>query len=320
MYYNGIILEIKENYCLAMDDMGAVHRIKRKPNLKVGDKIYFLDEDIVLEDEIDKNVHGTIINAANKSSKARKIGALVAAIVIFIGAMGMVKYDNIAYATLSMDAEQSIQLELNRNGEVVGISSFGRKLSKDEMKRYKGLTMEEFWQLFSSENKDSKNPFMIGYVAIRGGKETESQMAKDINQYMVGKNVMVLKGGQNDIYKASEKNMSIGEYIFSTYEDDDELEDFLENSSKASVKNYLAEHQKQISKDDAKKIITMKNKIDRENQDDDDDFQQPPKKSNKNKKNKIKTNKPSQNQYKDDSDDDDDDDELDDDDDDDSDD
>lgn len=271
MYYEGIVLEIKEEYCLVMDHMGAIYRIEKKDGIKAGDKIYFLDENILSENiatSNDCNGKNTMLTMLEKN---RRLIAFAAAILIFIGAIGMVRYNNIAYATLSMDAEQSVQLELNRNGEVVGINSFGRKLSKEEMKRYEGMKMEEFWQLFASENKDTQNPFMIGYVVIRGGSKTESRVAKDINRYIVGKNIMVLKGVHDDIDKADNKNMSIGEYIFSTYEDNDELEEFLEDSSKASVKNYLEKHKHQISKKDAKKIIKLKNKIDRAEDDEDEE-------------------------------------------------
>lgn len=45
MYNQAIVLEIIKEYAIVIDEGGKVHRIKKKKNMSVGDKIYYLEED-----------------------------------------------------------------------------------------------------------------------------------------------------------------------------------------------------------------------------------------------------------------------------------
>lgn len=46
MYLKVLVMEIKENYCLVMTQDGEILRIKRKKDMKVGDQIFILQEDL----------------------------------------------------------------------------------------------------------------------------------------------------------------------------------------------------------------------------------------------------------------------------------
>lgn len=50
MYHKVIVMEIKEKYALVMTKDGGVLRVMRKDGMKVGDRIYILEEDILKED------------------------------------------------------------------------------------------------------------------------------------------------------------------------------------------------------------------------------------------------------------------------------
>ena len=41
MYHRGIVMEIKEDYCLILDDGGSIVRLRLKEGLEVGQKIFF---------------------------------------------------------------------------------------------------------------------------------------------------------------------------------------------------------------------------------------------------------------------------------------
>lgn len=45
MHNEAIVLELSENYAIVFDEGGGVHRIKRKKDMKIGDRIYYVEED-----------------------------------------------------------------------------------------------------------------------------------------------------------------------------------------------------------------------------------------------------------------------------------
>ena len=51
MYLKVLVMEIKEDYCLAMTEDGAVVRIRKKDGMKVGRRIYILREDLRNKEE-----------------------------------------------------------------------------------------------------------------------------------------------------------------------------------------------------------------------------------------------------------------------------
>ena len=268
MCYRGIIIEINEKYCLVLDDYGIVYRIKKKAGVVIGDKIYFLDEDLYDEEIISNVIASDAL--LKRRTFIRRISAIAASLILCLGVFGIAAYNNIAYATVSMDAGQSIQMELNRRGDIIAIYSYGRKLSAEEMEKYEGHSLEQVWQLFVMENKDFDKPFMVGYAILRGDEKAGSEIVKKLQHNSGNKNVIYLKGTGTDVAEAEEKNISLGEYIGLNIQEDD-WEEFLEDNSKDSIEKYLDKNKEHFSKDARDKILKMKDKIDNDMDDFDDD-------------------------------------------------
>lgn len=115
--YRCIILECHEHYLHVLTDQGEHLRIKRLTDHRVGDKICFLDEDII-RDSVDStsNKSVKIINFIKPLSAI----AAVLLIVFFIN----FTMSNITYAVISLDINPSIELELNKSGEVIRVKGF----------------------------------------------------------------------------------------------------------------------------------------------------------------------------------------------------
>lgn len=81
MLYKGIIIEVKDEYSIVVTNESEFLRIKNKEGMKVGDKIYFLEEDIynteentILSDQNKENEEkSNIIDFKEKKKKARII-------------------------------------------------------------------------------------------------------------------------------------------------------------------------------------------------------------------------------------------------------
>ena len=269
MYYKGIILEIHDKYCLVLDDEGIVYRINKKAGVAIGDKVYFLDEDLFMEEVSENVIAGEKL--VKRKTFIRNVAAIAAALILCFGVFGIAKYNSIAYATVSMDAGQSIQVELNRKGEVIDIYSYGKQLSEDQINQYDGLSIDQVWQLFALENDDFKEPFMIGYAILRGDDKEGREIIEKLQSCITNKNVIYLKGVDSDVSKAEAKNISLGEYIELNIEDDD-LEDFLEDNSKASIEKYFNDNKEHYSKSTVDNVLKMKDKVDMDDDDDDDDY------------------------------------------------
>ncbi len=269
MYYKGIILDVKENYCLVMDEKGIVYRIKKKDGSEEGQKIYFLEEDFYKEEK--KNESGVILPFTGKENPKRikrstlqRITAIAAAILICLGTIGLPQFAKEAYATVSVDGTESIQIELNRNGKIVSVSSYGNTLSEEEMKLYQGKSIEEFWKIFSVRNKENQEIVLIGYAALKGGPETEQKIKTELLRSTKGTKTVYLKGIKADVENAKKASQSLGSYMFGQFEDRDDFEDFLEDSSRENVIQFIEQNRDMISPEKAQQILTQKDRIDAE--------------------------------------------------------
>ena len=274
MYHKGIILEVKKDYCLVLCDDGTVSRIKYKEGVEEGQKIFYLDEDIYVKKEENRNngvlpFKGTEKKDVRKNM-AMKAAAVAAAVILVLGTFGFNHYENQVYAAVSIDGGESIQLELNKKGKVVSAVSYGDKISEEELRIYKGMTIEEVWNFFTRGHKGEK-VYIVGYVAIKGDDSTEDMVLSGLKNTVKDKNVLYLKGNECDLDKAAEENISLGKYIASQYPDDDDFEDFLEHSSKESILKYIEKNKDKISKKEAEALLKAKDRYDKENADDDED-------------------------------------------------
>ena len=126
MYNKGVILEVKERYSLVLKEDSTIVRIKNKENMEVGDTILFFDEDLY---QIAKNKNTMI----NKIIPILTIAAMLVLLVIPI-----VKNNTTggAYALMSIDINESIELELDSNKNVVkayAINENGKKTNLSEL-------------------------------------------------------------------------------------------------------------------------------------------------------------------------------------------
>ena len=279
MYYKGIVLEVKENYCLVMSNDGAVFRIKIKEGLEEGQKIYFIDEDIYVEEKKDSDVIVLPFRKGDSKAKikkltAQKLIAVAAAFLICFSTLGIFNYNNQAYAAVSMDGSESLQFEINRKGNIVKIISYGDLLSADDLKVYEGMSIKELWNCFL--DKDQSDLHLIGYIAFNGKSNTEKNLINIIKDTTKGADIIYLKGEKADLESAAEENLSIGRYMSTQFPDEDEFEEFLEHTTKESLLKYIENNKDIISVEEGEKLIQAKERYDEahgyyENEYDDDD-------------------------------------------------
>lgn len=225
-----IVMEIKDNYVLAMKEGGEIVRIKKKPNLSVGDKIYILPEDLYKEEKISGVVPFPLINNSSKRRKInqntmRRVASMVAVFILCFSFLMLPQFTRTAYAMASFDGENSVQMELDRNNRILDIESVNQSVSKDELKKYKGKNIN---QLDGEFNKLLGNgTILIGYAPQKDNWNKED-FIKYVNGLFGDENIVFLIGNTDDIDASDKNDISIGRYIAGKMYLSDELEDALE--------------------------------------------------------------------------------------------
>ena len=131
MYNQAIVLEIIKEYAIVIDEGGKVHRIKKKKNMSVGDKIYYLEED-----------RYNVLAAPEKRKFPYMKYLAVAAVflLLFTGVFSNLM-KNQTYAAMAMGtASHPLTMEFREDGRIRSINDPYGQLKESN---FKGKTIEE---------------------------------------------------------------------------------------------------------------------------------------------------------------------------------
>ena len=221
MYRKCLVMEIKERYALVLDDEGAVIKIKLKENLKIGDKIYVLPEDVYVEKE---NIPVVPFITKHKDLFKSMTVMAATALICFIIAISSSNMGD-AYAKVMIDGSKSIEFIVDDNYEIIEAISKDGSFSEEELKSFEGKNLKEIKNRLKESLKNSK--ITTGYEII--GNEKENITKEDIEKYlddMFGEDILDLDEIYEDIIEdIEEEHYDREDEIPSDYDDDDEEDD-----------------------------------------------------------------------------------------------
>lgn len=122
--YKGIILKVKKQYAVVLADNHLYYKIHIKGNLTVGQKIWFLDEDLY-EDASKK------VSIKRISATVATFAALIAFIFIFPNLGGELDYN-----VVSVDINPSIEIHVNDDDvvkDIIPLNDDAKDLINDDM-------------------------------------------------------------------------------------------------------------------------------------------------------------------------------------------
>lgn len=223
MYLKVLVMEIKENYCLVMTQDGEILRIKRKKDMKVGDQIFILQEDLYQGESEEQPV-------LQKKNKNRKIfwggiAAVAASAVLLVGASAYVNQMNASYALVSVDGAMSVQLELNKKGKVKKAISYDHTLTDAELKSLEGKELQEAAESLKLTTDDPKQKWLISYAFYQEETLKDAGFQKKLEAIFKEEDAFCLKGDKEDIEKAEEENKTLGNYLAEKEEERREKEE-----------------------------------------------------------------------------------------------
>lgn len=224
-YEKVIVIELKDNWDLAMRPGGEIIRIRKKEGLHIGDVIYILPEDILSQ----KKDNAILFCAAGqtaasqnsdppkkkKSSHQTKLLlrqlASVAAIfalcfsVLLFGQQLPVQ----VYAVASFDADQSLQVELDENLRILSVHSVDGSIPEHMLSALKGQLLQDAESELQFLVGDG--PCLMGYAPQKGEADPWTEL--QLRALFSDRKVLLLTGTAEDIPAAKENALSLGQYI-----------------------------------------------------------------------------------------------------------
>ncbi len=206
----GIIMEIKSDYAIIMNDSGYMEKIVKKKNMDVGKKIFYFDEDIIKS--------GNIVYL-KKYSFMKVMTSIAAVLFIAFTFFYQISYKQEAYAIVSLDVNPSIQIEVDSDKNIIkaeGMNNDGRSLDyskieglsiTDGIENIKNQLVEK---KYLEKNKDVLVAFAL--VGKDDDKNYEETIKGAIKSSFKSETVTFVKGKQKDVEEAKTKGISLGRY------------------------------------------------------------------------------------------------------------
>lgn len=220
MYHKVIVMEIKETYALVMAEDGQILRVVYKDGMKVGNRIYILEEDILKKDSFKEENHASIIPFAERKKTGnqhktlwKKMVAVAAAFALFVASFAVLSKPEKAYAMVSVDGEKAVEVVLNQKNRVKEADSKNDSLTREERKEIKGEKVETIKNYFSQDLSD-KETIIVGYAFLEDESEEERAALQRRLEKTFGTNhLLYLAGDKKDVENAKKADKSLGIYL-----------------------------------------------------------------------------------------------------------
>lgn len=214
----GIVVEMDDSYLTLLTPDGEFLRAIKQ------DKIYALGEEIhffPIAETIETNKAYSLKNLL----KSRSVWISVAALLVCLGSIFPVYQSNKAYAYMSIDADPSIELGLNKKLQVVELTGFNKDAENiiSQLEDWKKKDVTELTKIILTQmNKEgfinNKEPVTITTVRPKNGeKSVETKLKKNIEEIkQVVKNqklkIKMYTTSEEDVQKARGLGVTSGKY------------------------------------------------------------------------------------------------------------
>jgi hypothetical protein len=219
----GMIMEVKKRYAIALNDEGIMDKIIFKQNMEVGQKIFYFEDDIVKATTNKVHRHNNFIKA---------FGSIAALFLLVFTFFNTMKYEQ-AYAVVSLDINPSIQIEADRNQNVIkveGVNTDGKNIDFSDIK---DVSLDDGIQkikekLIEKNYLDTNKEVLVGFAFIKNednnnqdNSNYEETVQNAIKSTFSTEKVTYFTGDKDDIDEAKTKGISLGRYEASLVVDEE---------------------------------------------------------------------------------------------------
>lgn len=241
MLYKGIIIEVKDEYSIVVTNESEFLRINNKEWMKVGDKIYFLEEDIynteenaILSDQSEENEEkSNVIDFKEKKEKSKnnmsriykRLVSVAATIAIIVGAVIYTSSPK-SYATVSFDENgSSVELNLDKNKKVNSTSLINGSLDISDDDDF-SMVLDQLYKQIKRDSKNNKNGRVLVGLCFEDAEDLayEKEIKNLISQKFKGLNIMYVRVDKNQVNMNQNAEISMGEYAAMKMIEEDDIE------------------------------------------------------------------------------------------------
>ena len=241
MLYKGIIIEVKDEYSIVVTNESEFLRINNKEGMKVGDKIYFLEEDIynteenaILSDQSEENEEkSNVIDFKEKKEKSKnnmsriykRLVSVAATIAIIVGAVIYTSSPK-SYATVSFDENgSSLELNLDKNKKVNSTSLINGSLDISDDDDF-SMVLDQLYKQIKRDSKNNKNGRVLVGLCFEDAENLayKKEIKNLISQKFKGLNIMYVRVDKNQVNMNQNAEISMGEYAAMKMIEEDDIE------------------------------------------------------------------------------------------------
>ncbi|HEX9027005.1 MAG TPA: anti-sigma factor [Clostridium sp.] len=214
----GMIMEVKKNYAIALNDKGIMDKILFKQNMEVGQKIFYFEDDVV---------KATANKAHRYNNFIKSFGSIAALFLLIFTFFNTMRYEQ-AYAVVSLDINPSIQIEADSNQQIIkveGVNIDGKNIDFSDIK---DISLDDGIdkikeKLIAKNYLDTNREVLVGYAFIKNGDNSAyvDDLKDAIQSTFKTEKVTYVKGDKEDVNEAKTKGISLGRYEASLVADEE---------------------------------------------------------------------------------------------------
>lgn len=199
-----VILEVKEDCAIVMDEFAQVIKIKKKKDMKVGDTIYCLSEDSISSP------------VRERALPKLPSGGIAAALFAFIIGMSLFSstFISTSYAAVSIGSEGGVHLELSEDGTIKKVIS--EEGDDAEYSYLMGKRLSEVHgQLLDIIDSSSERDVFLA-TAFKDNSRSNQMIEELISSIQKDKKkigIVYLNGSMKDYRRAVKGNVALSKYL-----------------------------------------------------------------------------------------------------------
>lgn len=205
-------MELKKDYAIVLSDDGGMDKIVIKPQMAVGQKIFYFDEDII---KVSSSSQGKFkYNVFMKSFGS--IAALFLIAFTFFYNMNI----NRTCAIVSLDINPSIQIEVDNNAKIIKVEGMNDDGKSIDFTGIKGCNINEGIKtikdiLVEKEYLKNNKDVLVGVAFVKDGDKAayEENIKEAVFSTFDTETVAYIKAeDKDDVIEAKEQGISLGRY------------------------------------------------------------------------------------------------------------
>lgn len=205
----GMIMEVKKSYAITLNDNGIMEKIKFKPNMAVGQKIFYFEDDVVT---------ATASKIHRRNNFIKTFGSIAALFLLVFTFFNTMKPEQ-AFAVVSLDINPSIQIEADSKQMIIKVDGMNDDGKKIDFSDIKDISLDEGIQkikekLVEKNYLDANKEVLVGVAFIENGDNSgyEENLQAAIRSTFDTEDITYVKADKEEVDEAKKESISLGRY------------------------------------------------------------------------------------------------------------